>query len=223
VTPTFDVSDDPVPGPGPAKFPAVPYTLASAYGQDYLEEMARVARAMDLGPLDRAAEVLLDAIARDAVIFSCGNGGSAAIANHLQCDHLKTARNGTDITPRVVSLSTSMELVTAIANDIGYEDVFVYQLQSQARPGDVLVAISSSGSSPNIVRAIDWARHNNVRTIALTGFSGGGARSAAEVAVHVPSDNYGVVEDMHQALMHTLAQYLRQSRMTAAQIAKTTF
>ena len=88
-------------------------------------------------------------------VFSCGNGGSAAIANHLQCDHLKGVRTGTDLTPRVVSLSSNIELITAISNDIGYEDVFTYQLQSQSQPGDVLIAISSSGRSPNIARALD--------------------------------------------------------------------
>ena len=87
-------------------------------------------------------------------MFSCGNGGSAAIANRAQCDHVKGVRTTTDLTPRVLSLSTNVELLTAIANDMGYEKVFVYQLESQSRPGDVLIAVSSSGRSPNIVRAL---------------------------------------------------------------------
>ena len=109
-------------------------------------------------------------------MFSCGNGGSAAIANHAQCDHVKGVRTTTDLAPRVLSLSTNVELLTAIANDIGYENVFVYQLQSQSGPGDVLMAVSSSGRSPNIVRALTWARDNGLRTIAVTGFDGGAAR-----------------------------------------------
>ena len=113
-------------------------------------------------------------------MFACGNGGSASIANHLQCDHVKGVRNGTDLTTRVFSLSTNIELFSAIANDLGYDMVFEYQLQSLARPGDVLVAVSSSGRSPNIVRALEWANAHGMRTIALTGFSGGPARELAD-------------------------------------------
>ena len=90
-------------------------------------------------------------------VFGCGNGGSAAIANHLQCDHMKGVRTATSLSPRVTSLSVNVELVTAIANDLTYADVFAYQLQSQSRPGDALIAVSSSGRSANIVRALDWA------------------------------------------------------------------
>ena len=156
-------------------------------------------------------------------MFSCGNGGSASIANHLQCDHVKGVRTTTDLPPRVLSLSTNVELLTAIANDMGYEDVFVYQLQSQSRPGDVLVAISSSGRSANIVRALTWARDNGLHTIAITGFDGGAARTLADVAIHVDCTNYGIVEDLHQAIMHALAQYIRQSRMTAETISARVF
>ena len=121
------------------------------------------------------------------------------------------------------SLSVNVELLTALANDTGYENVFVYQLQSQSAPGDVLVAVSSSGGSPNIVRALTWAREAGLRTIAITGFDGGTARSVAEVSIHVECTNYGIVEDLHQAIMHALAQYIRQSRMTADTISKTVF
>lgn len=86
-----------------------------------------------------------------------------------------------------------------------------------------MIAISSSGSSPNIIHALEWARGNGLRTIALTGFDGGGARSIAEVAVHVDSANYGVVEDLHQSIMHAMAQYIRQTRMSATTIASSTF
>ena len=124
----------------------------------YAEEMARAAKTIDPEALDRAAAILLEAYLRGARMFSCGNGGSASIANHMQCDHVKGIRTATDLSPQVLSLSTNVELLTAIANDIGYENVFVYQLQSQSAPGDVLVAVSSSGRSPNIVRALTWAR-----------------------------------------------------------------
>jgi D-sedoheptulose 7-phosphate isomerase/D-glycero-D-manno-heptose 1,7-bisphosphate phosphatase len=207
----------------PVKFPAAPYPSPASFLDAYAEEIARACKTIDPEAFDRAAEILAEAYARDARMFSCGNGGSASIANHMQCDHVKNVRMATDLAPRVLSLSTNVELLTAIANDMGYENVFVYQLQSQSRPGDVLVAVSSSGRSPNIVRALTWARDNGLRTVAVTGFDGGAARTVAEVGVHVDCTNYGIVEDLHQAIMHALAQYIRQSRMTADTISASVF
>jgi len=206
-----------------AKFPAAPYGSAASYFDAYAVETARAASSVEPELLDRAATILLEAYTRGARVFSCGNGGSAAIANHLQCDHMKTVRTKTDLSPRVISLSANVELLTAIANDLAYEEVFTYQLQSQSEQGDVLIAVSSSGRSPNIVRALTWARDRGLRTIALTGFDGGDARAVAEVTIHVTGSNYGIVEDSHQAIMHALAQYIRQSRMTAAAISSSVF
>jgi phosphoheptose isomerase len=205
------------------KFPAAPYATAASFFSAYAEATARAMRSIEPAALDRAAAILLDAYTRGAGVFSCGNGGSASIANHMQCDHVKGVRTATDLAPRVVSLTANIELLSAIANDHGYEDVFAYQLQSQSGPGDVLIAVSSSGRSPNIVRALTWAREYGLRTIALTGFGGGDARTVAEVAIHVDCTNYGIIEDLHQTIMHALAQYIRQSRMTAEAISSTVF
>jgi phosphoheptose isomerase len=206
-----------------AKFPAEPHRSGTSYFAAYAEETARAGRTIEPAAFDRAAGILLDAYTRGAGVFSCGNGGSAAVANHMQCDHVKNVRTATDLVPRVMSLSTNAELLTAVANDLGYENVFVYQLQSQSRPGDVLIAISSSGRSANIVRALTWAREQGLRTIALTGFDGGAARTMADAAIHVDCTNYGIIEDWHQAIMHALAQYIRQSRMTADAISANVF
>ena len=205
------------------KFPTEFHERASSYCVAYFEESLRATQSVDLIEVDRAVAILLDAYRTGALVFSCGNGGSAAVANHLQCDHLKGVRTDTDLTPRVVSLASNVEVLTAIGNDIGYDDVFAYQLRAQGRPGDVLIAISSSGRSENIVQAIQCARKGGIRTIALTGFDGGPARMLADVAIHIDCTNYGVVEDFHQAIMHTMAQYVRQSRMTPDAIATTTF
>lgn len=208
---------------GAVKFPAAPYASPASYLHAYAAEFTRACETIEPAAFDRAAAILHEAYTRDARMFSCGNGGSASIANHMQCDHVKNVRTATDLAPRVLSLSTNVELLTAIANDIGYENVFVYQLQSQSRPGDVLIAVSSSGRSPNIVNALTWARDNGLRTIALTGFDGGAARTTAEVSVHVNCTNYGIVEDLHQAVMHALAQYIRQTRMAADAISVSVF
>jgi D-sedoheptulose 7-phosphate isomerase/D-glycero-D-manno-heptose 1,7-bisphosphate phosphatase len=220
MTATFDLRDSVLPLPRTlVKFPAGPYSLASSYSEAYFDEIARAASSIELEQVERAAAILIEAYTSSSSTFSCGNGGSAAISNHLQCDHLKGVRTETDLTPRVISLSSNTALLTAIANDIGYEDVFVYQLQSQSSPGDTLIAISSSGRSPNIVRALKWANEHDMRTIALTGFEGGEAKEFAEVAIHVGSNNYGIVEDLHQSVMHAIAQFIRQSRMSKDDIA----
>jgi phosphoheptose isomerase len=208
---------------GSVKFPMGPYASAASYFDAYAEEMARAAKSIDPAVLELAAATLTEAYLRGARIFSCGNGGSASIANHMQCDHVKGIRTATDLSPHVLSLSANVELLTAIANDTSYENVFVYQLQAQSTPGDVLLAVSSSGRSANIVRVLTWARDHGLRTIAVTGFDGGAARTVAEVSVHVDCTNYGIVEDLHQGIMHALAQYIRQSRMTADAISATVF
>lgn len=218
--PVFQVPPAAAPQP---KFPAVPYDSGNAYFAAYMDEMTQAWKTIDLAEFDRAAAILTDGYLRGARVFSCGNGGSASIANHLVCDHSKGVRTKTDLIPKVGSLSNNVELLTAIANDVAFEDVFLFQLQSQASPGDVLVAISSSGRSANIVRALTWARDNGLHTIAITGFEGGEARVLADVAIHFECTNYGVVEDLHQAVMHALAQYIRQSRMTAKTISATVF
>jgi phosphoheptose isomerase len=205
------------------KFPVAWHSSAAAYLDGYTEEMSRAIKTIDAAAFDRAAAILSEAYLRGARMFSCGNGGSASIANHMQCDHIKGIGAATDLRPRVLSLSTNVEFLTAVANDEGYENVFVYQLQAQSDPGDVLIAVSSTGRSANIVRVIEWARVNGLRTIAITGFDGGAARVEAEVSIHVDCANYGIVEDLHQATMHALAQYIRQSRMTEELIIASIF
>ena len=208
---------------GRPSFPARQYPDGGSFGSAYAGELAKAFGTIDMAQVAKAAELLNNAYDREATVFACGNGGSASIANHLQCDHVKGVRNGTRLTTRVFSLSTNIELFSAVANDLGYDAVFEYQLQSLARSGDVLVAVSSSGRSPNIIRALEWANGHGMQTIALTGFSGGAAKELASVSVHVRSDNYGIIEDAHQACMHLLAQFVRQSRMTADDITANIF
>ncbi|MDE0380367.1 MAG: SIS domain-containing protein [Rhodospirillales bacterium] len=194
-------------------FPDKSYPSIADYCDAYLARLARAGASIDRDRLARACDLLDAAFARSAWLFVCGNGGSAAIANHLLCDVAKGVQTDTDVLPRVMSLSSNTEIVTAIANDIAFEDCFAYQLRTAARPGDVLMTISASGDSENIVRALDWAGANGLESIALTGFDGGRAAPLATVSLHVDGDNYGVIEDTHQSIMHMLAQYLRQAKM----------
>ncbi|MBX9634250.1 MAG: SIS domain-containing protein [Magnetospirillum sp.] len=194
-------------------FPQRPYPSIASYFDDYAEQLALAAASVSREQLDQAQRLLTGALQRDNQIWACGNGGSAAIANHLVCDHAKGISADTGLRPRVHSLSATVEMLTAIANDISYAEVFSAQLALFARPGDVLITISSSGDSQNVVNAIEWAKANGVGSISLTGFSGGRTAKLADVNLHVAADNYGVIEDVHQSLMHVLAQFVRQSHM----------
>ena len=206
-----------------SSFPSQQLDSAESYCDGYFVALAEAAKTIDRGAVARAAEVLTEAILAGRTIYSCGNGGSAAIADHLTCDFLKGIRTDTDVRPRVVSLVSTVSLVTAIANDIGYDQAFSFQLETMGQPGDVLVAVSSSGGSPNIVRAVELAKARGMTSIVMTGFSGGASRVAADVSIHVQADNYGVIEDLHQSVMHLLAQYIRQSRVDPERFASVKF
>jgi phosphoheptose isomerase len=158
-------------------------------------------------------------------VFVCGNGGSAAVAEHWSCDHSKGVRTDTDVMPQVISLSSNMPLLTAIANDIGYSEVFVEQMKyHNVTMDDVLVVISSSGESANIIKAYVYAQQKRIDTIALVGFSGGTIKTLYEAhtkdkmlvhdaLIHVRTSNYGMIEDCHQIIMHVLAQSLRKDNL----------
>ena len=194
-------------------FPDAKFADAGSYTGAYFAQINTAAASLDMEKVGQAARILTKTYTAGGMVYACGNGGSAAISNHLVCDHCKLVQTDTDLTPRVVSLSSTIEMITAIANDISYDEVFSYQLQTMAKPGDTLITISSSGDSENIVRAAQWAKKNGLPVISMTGFSGGRSADIADVNLHVTADNYGVIEDIHQSLMHILAQYIRQAHM----------
>jgi D-sedoheptulose 7-phosphate isomerase len=204
-------------------FPDKKFADVGSFASAYFAQITTAAASIDQGKLEQAAAILTKLYNSSGTVYACGNGGSAAISNILVCVHGKLVQTDTDLTPRVVSLSATVEMITAIANDISYDEVFAYQLRSLAKPGDALITISSSGDSENIVRAALWAKENGIPVIAMTGFSGGRSADIADVNLHVAADNYGVIEDVHQSLMHILAQHLRQAHMDEALIGQRKF
>jgi len=188
---------------------------ASEHFNDYVTQLIDGLVELDKKNLDLAVDELVAAYANGKNVFVCGNGGSAAISEHFTCDHSKGICSDTGMLPQVQSLSSNMSLITAIANDIGYEKVFSYQLNMKANEGDVLVVVSSSGNSPNIIDALRCAKLKKLYTIALVGFDGGQALNLADIVLHVKNNNYGVVEDAHQAIMHIMAQSIRLSYLNS--------
>jgi D-sedoheptulose 7-phosphate isomerase len=172
----------------------------------------RLKEAIDDVPVDRVeamGEILYRAYRQGKQVFIMGNGGSAATASHMACDLGKNTISANRPRFRVLSLNDNMPLLSALANDIGYEHVFSEQLKNLIRPGDVLIAISGSGNSPNILHAMAYARSRAAMNIALLGFDGGRAAKLADEYVLVPASDYGIVEDVHMILDHVLTEYFR--------------
>lgn len=188
----------------------------SAFARGYLDYLRDVLDRIDVAAIDRVVEALLAARAEDRTIFVLGNGGSAATAAHLVNDLV----GGTPTSGRfrIFSLVDNAALLSAAANDYGYDNVFVRQLEGILRPRDVVIAISTSGSSRNVVRAVAHANAVGAITIGLTGFDGGQLRQLATIDVHVPTDNgeYGPSEDAHLALAHVITNYLRLTERRAS-------
>lgn len=179
------------------------------YLEEYTKDLSQGLRLVNNKELDRAINAIILAHLSGNTIMVCGNGGSAAISEHFLCDHSKGVCQDTGFLPKIRSLSSNMALITAIANDMSYEDIFSYQVDMFGNTGDVLVCVSSSGNSPNILKAIRRAKEFGITTVALVGFEGGTAKNEADITIHVPICNYGVVEDAHQAIMHIMAQLIR--------------
>ena len=183
---------------------------------DYLAKLATTLALVPSEELDRAIELLLDARAAQRRIYVMGNGGSAATASHLVCDLVKTASVPGQQPLRVFALTDNVPLLTAWANDAAYERVFTEQIGALIEPGDVVIAISASGNSPNIVAGLAAAAAKGARTIGLVGFDGGAASHLADVVIHVPCDHYGLVEDTHAAIGHAITAAIRQHLQAAA-------
>lgn len=172
---------------------------------DYFARLVEAIESVDVAAVEAWISRLEHARSAGSTIFVCGNGGSAATASHFAADIGKGASYGRPQRFRVVALTDSIPTITAYANDVGYEVVFAEQLRNLATPGDLLVAISGSGTSPNIIRAIEAANGLGVDVVALTGFDGGVCAPMADISVNVPSDHMGRIEDVHMALCHTVA------------------
>jgi D-sedoheptulose 7-phosphate isomerase len=175
----------------------------------YLDELHTAMQQTLTQPLDRAVEVLRDARARGATIFFCGNGGSASTASHFACDLGKNTVHPVKGRFRTVALVDNLAAITAWGNDNGYDQIFVEQARNLMRAGDVLVAISGSGNSPNVLHAVDYARDLGCTVLGLIGFSGGQLKDRSDVALIVPGRSIEQAEDGHLILNHAICTAIR--------------
>jgi D-sedoheptulose 7-phosphate isomerase len=180
------------------------------FARSYLTRVTALLENLDTQAIAQVIEVFLDARKRDAHIFFLGNGGSAATALHFAND-LGVCASPEGRRPfRAVSLTANTSLITCLANDIGYENVFRWQLRNLMRLGDVVVGISASGNSPNVVRGLEYAAENGGIPVAIVGFDGGAMKKMTKYVIHVATDHgeYGPSEDVHMTLDHLMSTYL---------------
>ena len=185
----------------------------SEFSKKYFNYLSEIQKNIDLNELDKFAEEFLHAREEGNTIFIAGNGGSAAtattMANDIGFDIIK--KTGTDKPFRVFALTDNSSVITAISNDVGYENIFINQLKIHYRKGDKFVVISASGNSENVVIAAEWVKSQGGKVLGMLGFDGGALRGMCDLSILVPSisGDYGPVEDMHLTINHLLAHWFQ--------------
>jgi D-sedoheptulose 7-phosphate isomerase len=184
-----------------------------SFPQRYKSELLHAIDSIDLNAVQDAIEILRRARDEGRHIFTCGNGGSASTASHFVCDILKGASFGREKRFRIMALTDSLATLTAYSNDVSYECVFVEQLKNFAAPGDVLISISGSGNSPNVLRAMEYANSIGCHTIALSGRNGGKMGPLAKTEVRVSHPHMGRIEDAHMMILHMIGYYFMEEEL----------
>ena len=180
---------------------------------DYNKKLNEVLKNHHYDEIEKITKSLEISIKTKKKVFVCGNGGSASIANHFLCDFNKGIKISSSkrVVPEIISLTNSIELITAIANDINYNEIFAFQLENYAKKNDVLIIISSSGKSKNIINAVKFAKKNKLKIISLIGFSDNQyLKKLSKHYINLNTKNYGITEDIFQSIMHMISQYLRK-------------
>jgi D-sedoheptulose 7-phosphate isomerase len=176
--------------------------------RDYFSKLQDVLAKLDQGEIATIAEVLHAAYQEQRTILVMGNGGSGATASHMVCDLNKGACFHAEKKFRVISLADCTPMILALGNDVGFESIFVEQLKAYARPGDVVLGISGSGNSPNVLRAVEYAKRLGCVTIGACGFDGGKLKGMVDHCFHVRVDDMQIVEDAHMVLVHVWMRIL---------------
>ena len=180
------------------------------YFKEYSKYLTHLLANLNYHVLNEVAELFMETAKNGGTLYFAGNGGSASAASHFATDFSHGLVGGTGKLVKAVSLSDNVSLLTAIGNDHGYENIFVNQLKNLLNKEDVLVLISASGNSPNVVKAVEFVKEKKAKTVALVGFDGGQLGKICDYVVHVETDKgeYGPVEDMHTVLNHMLSSFM---------------
>lgn len=174
--------------------------------KDYYEREKAAIDLMNVDEINEAMNLLLDAYERGATIFTLGNGGSSATASHMVCDFMKGTCYDCEKKFRMVCLNDNMATIMAMGNDIGFDQVFAYQMKALAKPGDLVVAISGSGNSKNVINACEVAKEKGLKIIGMTGFGGGKLHAMSDAHIHLPLNDMQLAEDAHMIAIHMMMQ-----------------
>ena len=179
----------------------------------YLKDLRALLDRIDHTAIDELVGLLTEVWKHDGQVIIFGNGGSACTASHFVTDLVKTAYVDGERQLRALSLVDNYGLTTAVGNDIDYDQTFAFPIEAYARPGDAAIAISGSGNSPNVVNACRWAKGHGLKVVCLTGFDGGKIGTLADLHINIPSDNYGLIEDLHLSVGHMVSQTFKSRLM----------
>lgn len=178
--------------------------------EEYIIELKKNIDLIDLKEINKIVDFFLQIYEKENRFYIIGNGGSASTSSHFACDLSKGATVDNKKRFKVFSLADNLSLITAISNDISYDEIFSYQLKNVLTENDVLIAISASGNSPNIVKALKYAKEIGAKIIGFSGFSGGYLKENSDFNIHIASNNYGIVEDLHLVTEHIISQEIKK-------------
>jgi len=181
------------------------------YTEQYKSQLFETIEKIDLAKVEQAIAILRNARDAGRQVFTCGNGGSASTASHFVCDMVKGASFNRPTRFRIMALTDQLPAITAYANDVSYDVVFVEQLKNFANPGDVLIGISGSGNSPNVLRAVEYANSIGCQTIAMTGRDGGKLGPMAQLNIQVAEPHMGRIEDAHMIVCHMIGYFFMEA------------
>jgi len=191
------------------KFPLKKISKSKDFYLEYINQKNDLLQKIDFKELDKIISLLKKSFKNNNILYTCGNGGSSSLADHFTCDFIKQTNNQTNLKVKSISLASNFSLISAIANDNSYEEIFSFQIEKLCKKNDVLFLFSVSGNSPNLVEAIKAAKKIGVKTVSFTGFNGGKLAKMSDFNLNFPIANFGIAEDCHISIMHYLSQYLR--------------
>ena len=205
------------------KFPTKKIKNSKDFYLEYINQKNVLLQNIDFRELNKVINLLKKCFKNKNIVYTCGNGGSSSLADHFTCDFIKQSNNKTNLQVKSISLTSNFSLISAIANDINYDQIFSFQIEKLCKKNDVLFLFSVSGNSPNLVEAIKKAKKIGVKTISFTGFNGGKLVKLSDLNLNFPIANYGIVEDCHIGIMHYLSQYLRNIFINSNNFKKINF
>ena len=205
------------------KFPIKKILKSKQYYLKYIDIKNNLLKEINFKQLDQIIALIKKVIKSKNIIYTCGNGGSASLADHFACDFTKQLSNKTNLKAKSISLSSNFALISAIANDINFNDIYSYQVDKFCNKNDLLFIFSVSGNSLNCVKAAVAAKKKGLKTVSFTGFNGGKLSKLTNLNINFRTSNYGIAEDCQISIMHYLSQYIRNIYLSPNKFKKTYF